>query len=150
MSRVGLLFPTHAQSNFLCMFLSALCQLGLPHIAYICHRRHHIDVASIHIMHIVTAACNLVGAVPCMQRATSKAEQMQIEKYNCIVKTPIQVTGRVRRPVFGTDSSHIVLSESCYVWHPPFFGSLSGMFLPSSLVTVLLYTIKINRVHSSY
>ena len=33
MSRVGLLFPTHAQSNFLCMFLSALCQLGLPHIA---------------------------------------------------------------------------------------------------------------------
>ena len=56
----------------------------------------------------MTAACNLVGAV---QRATSKAEQMQIEKYSCIVKTPIQVTGRVRRPVFGTDSSHIVLQR---------------------------------------
>ena len=31
MSRVGLLF-LHAQSDFLCMFLSTLCQLGLPHI----------------------------------------------------------------------------------------------------------------------
>ena len=54
----------------------------------VCHRRDHTNVAPIHIMSSVIAACNQIGAWPCTQRTIAPAS---IELFRSLASTHLKI-----------------------------------------------------------